>query len=422
MIEFKILKKSKRSQARLGIIKTDYGFIETPSLVPVATQAVVKTLTSEEVIETKTQILIANTFHLHLKPGEKIIKSQGGLHKFMNWQHPLMTDSGGFQVFSLGFGRDFDVGKILRCRNGHVLATAQPPSERLRWRCFLARPAKRDTMLARSQSRAPNMSIPTSFSIRVGQQPKLLKITNEGVIFTSPLDGQKIFLGPKESIKIQESLGADIIFAFDECTSPTADYAYTKNSLSRTHQWTKICLSSKYSKQALFGIIQGGKYKDLRIESAKFIGSLDFDGFGIGGEFGDDKKIMAQIIDWAVKELPEEKPRHLLGIGHLEDIPKIIKEGIDTFDCIVPTHYARHGIAFTSQGKLDMQKSKFLKDKNPLDKKCSCSVCQNYSRSYITHLLRAKEITASKLLTFHNLYFFNSFIEKIRKDIKNGKI
>ena len=289
MIEFKILKKSKISRARLGLLKTENGVVETPCFAPVATQAAVKTLTSEEVEQTKTQILIANTFHLHLKPGEKIVESAGGLHKFMNWPKPMMTDSGGFQVFSLGFGRDFGTGKILKTK--------------------------------------------TDSFIRKGQQPKLIKITGGGVFFTSPLNGQKIFLGPRESVKIQEALGADIIFAFDECTAPLADYEYTKNSLARTHRWAEICLKSKKSGQALFGIVQGGKFKDLRIESAKFIGSLPFDGFGIGGEFGDNKKIMTQMIDWVIKELPEEKPRHLLGIGRLEDIAKIIKAGIDTFDC-----------------------------------------------------------------------------------------
>lgn len=382
-MEFKILKKSKISKARMGLLKTPHGEVETPCLVPVATQAVVKTLTSEEAKETKTGILIANTFHLHLRPGEKIIKSAGGLHQFMNWREPLMTDSGGFQVFSLGFGKDFSTAKILK------------------------------------RSLAP-------FEVRKGQQPRLLKISRDGVIFTSPLDGRKIFLGPRGSIKIQEDLGADIIFAFDECTSPLADYEYTKNSLSRTHYWAEVCLKSKKSKQAIFGIVQGGRYKDLRIESARFIGGLPFDGFGIGGEFGDNKRIMAEMLKWVMRELPQEKPRHLLGIGYLEDVPKIIKAGIDTFDCIVPTHYARRGIAFTSEGKLDLNKSKFLNPpdggKNPLDKKCSCPVCQNYRRNYVSHLLRAKEITGFKLLTFHNLYFFNNFIEKIREKIKNGKI
>jgi len=384
MLEFKILKKSKVSKARLGLIKTSQGIVETPCLVPVATQAVVKTLTSEEVEETRSQILIANTFHLHLKPGEEIVKAGGGLHKFMNWPKPLMTDSGGFQVFSLGFGRDFGTGKILK----------EKPD----------------------------------FLIKKGQQPKLLKINSDGVYFSSPIDGQKIFLGPRESMKIQESLGADIIFAFDECTSPMANYEYTKKSLIKTHNWAKICLKYKKSlpagrqaSQALFGIVQGGKFRDLRKESAKFIGSLPFDGFGIGGEFGDNKKIMVEMIDWVIKELPEEKPRHLLGIGRLEDIVKIIKAGIDTFDCIVPTRFARHGIAFTSEGKLDMSKTKYLKDNYPLDKNCSCFVCQNYRRNYINHLFRANEITALKLLTFHNLYFFNNEIAKIREKIKKGK-
>jgi queuine tRNA-ribosyltransferase/7-cyano-7-deazaguanine tRNA-ribosyltransferase len=323
-------------------------------------------------------MLICNTFHLHLKPGEDIVAKSGGLHGFMNWKKPLMTDSGGFQVFSLGFGRDYGMGKVLK--EG------------------------------------------TDKRVEEGQQPQKIKITDDGVFFKSPIDGAELFLGPKESIKIQEKLGADIIFAFDECTSPIADYEYTKNSLQKTHKWAKTCLKVKKSDQALFGIVQGGKFKDLRGQSAKFIGGLDFDGFGIGGEFGDDKKEMANMIGWCLQELPEKKPRHLLGIGYLEDMEQIIKAGIDTFDCTVPTHYARHGIAFTKEGKLDLNKSQFLKDREPLDADCMCFVCQNYKRSYISHLLKAKEITALKLLTFHNLFYFNTFAEKLRQDIKNGKI
>ncbi len=382
MIKFKILKKSKKSNARLGIIETSNGKVETPALVTVATQAVVKTLTSHEAEEAKSQMLICNTYHLHLKQAEKIVKKAGGLHKFMNWQRPLMTDSGGFQVFSLGFGRDHGVGKILK--------------------------KKKDV------------------SVSLGEQPKLLNISEKGVEFRSPIDGRKIFLGPKESMKIQEELGADIIFAFDECTSPVADYEYTKKSLALSHKWAIECLKARSPKakknQALFGIVQGGKFSDLRRESAKFISSLPFDGFGIGGEFGDDKKIMGKMLEVVLNDLPEEKPRHLLGIGHLEDIPEIIKAGVDTFDCIVPTHYARHGTAFSSDGRLDMRQSKFLKDKKPLDKNCACYVCRDYTRSYISHLFKAGEITALKLLTFHNLYFFNSYIEKLREDIKKGKL
>lgn len=378
MIEFRVLKKSSRSQARLGVLKTPHGEVETPTLVPVATHAVVKALTSEEAKEAGCQILIVNTFHMHLKPGEAVVKRLGGLHKFMRWDRPLMTDSAGFQVFSLGFGKDYGMGKILKEKSG----------------------AK----------------------ITEGQQPKLLKITSEGVLFQSPLDGTKLFLGPKESMRIQEALGGDIMFAFDECTPPIADYEYTKRSLERTHRWAAICLDVKKSKQALFGVVQGGKFEDLRMRSSQFIGSLPFDGFGIGGEFGDNTRNMVEMIGWVIEELPEEKPRHLLGIGYLEDILKIIKAGVDAFDCIVPTHYARRGIAYTSQGELDVHKRTFLKEKGPLDKRCSCKVCQSYSRSYISHLVRAKEITGMKLLTFHNLHFFNAYIAKLRAEIKRGRL
>ncbi|OGY57548.1 MAG: hypothetical protein A3D47_01135 [Candidatus Colwellbacteria bacterium RIFCSPHIGHO2_02_FULL_43_15] len=378
MIGFKIIKKSKLSKARLGVLKTPHGEIETPAFVGVATQATIKILTTEEVLKTKTQILIANTYHLHQRPGEHVVAKSGGVHKFMNWPGALMTDSGGFQVFSLGFGSDHGVGKILK--------------------------EKKDIV------------------VKADMQPQKMRITEDGVHFRSPIDGREIFIGPKESIRIQEKLGADIIFAFDECTSPVADYEYTKRSLRKSHRWAKQCLEYQKTNQALFGITQGGKFKDLRIESAKFIGSLPFAGFGIGGEFGNDKKKMAAMIRWVVRELPENKPRHLLGIGHPEDIPKIIKEGIDTFDCIAPTHYARRGVAFTSEGRLDMNRRTFLQDKKPLDNSCDCTTCSNYSRSYITHLFKAKEITGMHLLTFHNLYFFNSLVAGIREKIKKGKI
>ena len=379
MLEFKILKKSKKTKARLAVLKTKHGVVETPCFVPVATQAVIKTLDSQETLATKTQILINNAFHLHLKPGESFVKKAGGLHSFMNWSKPLMTDSGGFQVFSLGFGKDLGMGKILKKKNNNQL-------------------------------------------IKQNEQPVFLKITNDGVVFRSFIDGQKIFLGPEKSIKIQEKLGADIIFAFDECTSPAADYYYTKKSLKRTHQWAEQSLAAKTKQkkeQSLFGIVQGGRFKNLRIESARFINRLDFDGFGIGGEFGSDKNKMLLMLDWVNQQLTEEKPRHLLGVGYLKDINNIINKGIDLFDCNVPTHYARRGIAFVSRGSLNLNKAVFLKDKNPLDKKCLCYVCQNYRRNYISHLFRAKEITGLKLLTFHNLYFFNSFVEKIRERIKN---
>jgi len=378
MIEFRVLKQSGRSRARLGVLRTPHGEVETPALVPVATQAAVKTLSSDEVLATKTRILIANTFHLHLKPGEAVVRRAGGLHKFMNWPRPLMTDSGGFQVFSLGFGKEFGVGKVLKQRS---------VSE-----------------------------------VKVGQQPKLLKITEDGVWFTSYLDGRKIFLGPRESMRIQEALGADIMFAFDECPPPIADRGYVKKSLELTHRWAERCLELRKSKKALYGIVQGGRFKDLRRESARVVGKLGFEGFGIGGEFGGEKDTMVKLLGWTFDVLPQSKPRHLLGIGHPEDIPKIVRAGVDTFDCIVPTHYARHGIAFTGKGRLDMMKSAFLRERKPLDLSCACAVCESYTRSYISHLIRAREITGMKLLTIHNLHFFNSYIEKLREDIKRGKL
>ncbi len=260
----------------------------------------------------------------------------------------------------------------------------------------------------------------------MGAQPKQIKINNDGVVFRSPINGDELFIGPKESIKIQEKLGADIIFAFDECTSPIADHAYTKRSLARTHEWAKESLEARSSvgrkKQALYGIVQGGKFKDLRQESAKFIGSLPFEGFGIGGEFGDEKRVMIDMLNWVFRELPENKPRHLLGIGYLEDIKNIIKSGVDTFDCIVPTRFARHGTAFTAAGKLDIGKRMFIHDTKPLDRKCGCEVCASYARSYIAHLFKAKEASALSLLTFHNLYFFNSYVAALRGAIKSGKL
>ena len=381
MIDFRVFKRSKKSRARAGLLKTEHGVVETPCLVPVATQASVKTLDSREAEKAKCQILISNTFHLHLKPGEDIVKGSGGLHGFMNWKKPLMTDSGGFQVFSLGFGKDLDVGKILKYFPG------------------------RDTRV-----------------VERTHQPKGIKIRRNGVYFRSPIDGKELFLGPEESIKIQEKLGADIIFAFDECTPPLASKDYAESALERTHEWAKICLRVKKSNQSLFGIVQGSRFKSLREKSARYIDSLGFDGFGIGGDLGKDKKTMEKILEWTVPFLKEQKPRHLLGVGYLEDIERIVKKGVDLFDCTVPTHYARRGIAFTSRGKLNLKQRQFLKDKTPLDPDCSCDICQNYKRSYISHLLRAGEMTGLEFLTFHNLFFFNTFVERVREGIRNNKV
>ena len=408
MIEFTVLKNSKKSKARLGVLKTPHGEVETPSLVPVATLAAVKALRSDEVLATKTQMLISNTYHLHLAPGEKIVKAAGGLNKFMNWPRPTMTDSGGFQVFSLGFGADLGVGKVSK--------PALFPNKLER------ASAARITSAARAARAHP--------AIKKGAQPNAVRITDDGVHFRSPLTGRELFLGPRESIAIQEKIGADIMFAFDECTPPRVTREYMKASLERTHRWATICIDAKKTKQALYGIVQGSVYKELRQMSARRIDGMGFDGYGIGGDLGDSLAFPARagganigsrdILRWTLPLLNARKPRHLLGIGHLEDIENIVKSGVDTFDCTAPTHYARRGIAFTSHGRVDFNKAALLHDKNPIDATCACLVCAGYRRAYLAHLVRAKEITGGALITFHNLFFFNSYVARVREKIRRG--
>lgn len=380
MFEFKILKRSKKSRARLGVISTPHGEIETPAFVPVATRATVRTLESDEVAAAGAQVLICNTYHLHIAPGEKLVKRAGGLHDFMQWKRPLMTDSGGFQVFSLGFGTDHGVGKILK----------EEPEKR----------------------------------IPLGTQPTNIKITPDGVHFRSPIDGTQLFLGPKESIRIQEALGADIIFAFDECPSPLANEEYMRRSLDMTHRWARTCLEARSSKleAALYGIVQGGSFKALRSESAKIIGAMPFQGFGIGGEFGYDKRSLKKMLSDVHDLLPEGKPRHVLGVGHPEDFPYIASAGGDTFDCIAPTHYARRGVIFTSKGRFDIRNRRYLTDQKPLDPKCKCDICATYSRAYICHLIRAHELTGMKLASYHNLHFFNAEAQRLRTRIKDDAL
>ena len=379
VFNFKVFKKSKRSRARLGVISTPHGEIETPAFVPVATRAAIRTMDSDEVADAGSQVLICNTYHLHLAPGEKLIKKAGGLHKFMHWKKPLMTDSGGFQVYSLGFGRDHGVGKVLQ----------------------------------KEQTR----------TLKEDAQPVSVKIEEDGVRFRSPIDGRELYLSPKISIQIQEALGADILFSFDECPSPLSNEEYMRKSLEKTHRWAQACIDAKTSKkQALFGIVQGGAFQHLREESAKVIGAMDFDGFGIGGEFGYDKKSLAKIVSAVTDNLPENKPRHLLGIGHPEDFAYSMRSGADTFDCIVPTQYARRGTVFTSKGRVDMKKPSMLKDQKPLDPNCKCDVCKNYSRAYISHLLRAHDLTGMKLATMHNIFYFNHLAATMRKKIGNGEL
>lgn len=376
---FKILKKSKKSRARLGVITTPHGEIETPSFVPVATRGTVRTLDTPEIEEAGSQVLICNTFHLHIAPGEKVVQKAGGIHGYMRWDKPLMTDSGGFQVYSLGFGTDHGIGKVLKDEQEKIL--------------------------------------------KEGLQPHAVKITEDGVYFRSPIDGKQLFLSPKVSIGIQEKLGADIMFAFDECPSPLADEKYMRASLEKTHRWAQECLDAKKSKkQALYGIVQGGSFSHLRNESAKTLGAMEFDGYGFGGEFGYDKKTLKKVVSEVSDELPFEKPRHVLGIGHPEDFEIIAQSGGDTFDCIAPTHYARRGVIFTSKGRIDLRKPRFEKDGKPLDPTCRCDVCTTYTRSYVSSLLRAKELTGMKLATMHNLFYFNKLAADVRRKIKNSDL
>jgi len=378
-MRFEILKESKISKARIGRISTPHGDFLTPAFLPVATQGSVKSLNFKEVKEIGFEAILANTFHLHFRPGEKIIKEFGGLHKFIGWPGPIITDSGGFQVFSLGFGLEQGVGKILKTFPGKDI----------------------------SKKRGKN----------------LIKITSREVIYKSPLDGSLHRFTPEKSIKIQEDLGADIIFAFDECTSPLADQKYTKEAMERTHLWAEKCLKTKKRKdQALFGIIQGGEFKNLRKESAKFIASLPFDGFGIGGSLGKSKKDMFSILNWTLPYLPIKKPRHLLGIGYFEDIKNSIKYGIDLFDCVFPTRFARHGVFLSEKEKINILNSKYRRDKKPIFKDCQCYYCQNFSRAYLHHLFKAKEILGIRAATFHNLFATSCFMQKMRKDIKEGRL
>lgn len=383
MFNFRIIKKSKKSWARAGIFETPHGEVETPAFVSVATQASVKSLDPRDLAELNAQIILANTYHLHLRPGEEIVKKAGGLHKFMGWKGPMMTDSGGFQVFSLGWGQVHQIGKI------GFFPGANADIE------------ERDSK----------------------KRHGLVKITNEGAEFSSHIDGSRHFFTPEKSIKIQEKLGADIIFAFDECTSPLSDYEYTKKSLLKTHEWAKRCLGARSRKdQALFGIIQGGFFKDLRRESSEFIASLPFEGIGIGGSLGKTRKDMFKVLKWIIPLLPEQKPRHMLGIGRGEDLEENIKHGIDFFDCVWPTRLARRGTLLTKMGRLEITNSPYLKDFKPVEKNCGCYLCQSFSRAYLCHLFRAKELLAFRLATIHNLYYTLNLVKNIRKGILNGKI
>lgn len=355
-IKYELIKESKETKARLGRIITPHGEIETPVFMPVGTRATVKTMTPEEVRDLGAKIILSNTYHLYLKPGHDLVKEAGGLHRFMNWHGPILTDSGGFQVFSLG---------------------------------------------------------------------ELRKIKEEGVEFRSHIDGSKHFISPETSIDIQNALGSDIMMCFDECVPYPADYEYAKQSMERTTRWAKRCKEhhKDWSTQALFGIVQGGMYRDLREQSAKDLVEMDFSGYAVGGlSVGEPMDMMCEVLDYTTPLLPKDKPRYLMGVGSPDYLFEAVIRGIDMADCVLPTRIARNGTAMTSHGKVVIRNGRYSRDFSPLDPECDCYTCRNYSRAYIRHLFNVDEILGLRLTTIHNLYFLIKLMERIREAIKEDRL
>lgn len=377
-IQFTIEKKLEGTLARVGVLETPHGAVHTPAFVPVGTLATVKSVTPDELRALGAEMVLANTYHLYLQPGDAIVAKAGGLSKYMGWEGPTMTDSGGFQVFSLGFGGGkHGVTKVLKEEK---------------------RKHENDTKTEHS---------------------RLVKIDDDGTTFTSHVDGTTHRFTPEKSIAIQEHIGADIIFAFDECTSPLAQRAYQEQALQRTHAWAKRSLAAHTRKdQALFGIVQGGRHEDLRKESARFIAALEFDGFGIGGSF--DKEDMQRMVGIVNEILPEQKPRHMLGIGEIEDMFEGIEHGIDLFDCVLPTRLARNGTILTRKGRYDITKQEHKDRFVPPEDRCGCWTCAHFTRAYLHHLFKAKELLGYRLATTHNLFFMVQLVRAIRTSILEG--
>ncbi len=385
-ITFTIEKKIPNALGRAGVIETAHGPINTPAFIVVGTKASVRGITTDMLRDMNIQAVLANTYHLYMQPGEELVRAMGGLQHMMNWHGPTFTDSGGFQVFSLGAGYGSNVSKVLKDMEQLPLIDAKSIE-------------------------------------REDVQPKLVEIDYDGAAFKSPLDGSIHYITPERSIEIQHTIGADIIFAFDECTSPAETRSYQREALDRTHRWAERSLSYHTSKdisqrQALFGIVQGGRYEDLRKESARVIGAMDFDGFGIGGSF--DKEDLHTAVAWVNEILPENKPRHLLGIGEPEDMFLGVEHGCDTFDCVAPTRLGRHGTIYTKKGKIHIGNSQYTKDLSPLDQGCLCYACKHYTRAYINHLYKSREMVGPMLCSLHNIYFITKLVENMRKAILEG--
>jgi queuine tRNA-ribosyltransferase len=350
-ITFELVARCSKTGARAGIFHTPHGQIKTPIFMPVGTQAAVKAMTTDELVDINAQIILANTYHLYLRPGHELVAQAGGLHKFMNWQRPILTDSGGFQVFSLG---------------------------------------------------------------------DMNKISEEGVEFRSHIDGSSHFFTPEKVMEIEGNLGADIIMAFDQCAPWPSSYEFVQEAVERTTNWARRCKESQlYShRQALFGIMQGGTFRDLREKSAAQLVEMDFPGYGIGGlSVGEPKDVMYEVLSWCVDLLPENKPRYLMGVGSPDYLLTGTAFGLDMFDCVLPTRIARTGTAMTSEGRIVARNAEYTRDFGPLDPSCSCQVCANYSRAYIRHLIKANEILAHRLLSYHNLYYLLKMMEGARQAI-----
>ena len=354
-IKFKVIKESKKTKARLGKLYTSHGIIDTPVFMPVGTQATVKAMTPRELEDLSIQIILSNSYHLYLRPGHNLIAQAGGLHKFIGWKGAILTDSGGFQIFSLG---------------------------------------------------------------------KLNKINDEGVSFNSHIDGSKHFISPEKAMEIQMALGSDIAMAFDECAPYPSGKYQIETAAQRTIQWARRCKEAHHSSsQSLFGIVQGGAFKDLRIENANKLVELDFPGYAIGGlSVGEPKSLMYEVLDYTVPCLPTNKPRYLMGVGAPQSILEGVARGVDMFDCVLPTRNARNGSLFTSSGKLSITNAKYKEDFTPLDNKCKCYTCRNFTKTYLRHLYMSKEMLASILGTIHNLYFMSSLMKNIRLALSEDRL
>ena len=353
VVNYELVAEDRKTGARAGLLHTPHGVFKTPMFMPVGTQATVKTVTPEELEEMGSQIILSNTYHLFLRPGTELIHEAGELHRFMNWNKGILTDSGGFQVFSLGAMR---------------------------------------------------------------------KITEEGVYFRSFLDGSKQFLSPEISIRAQEDLGSDIAMAFDECIPYPADYEYARKSTERTTRWAKRCIKAhQRTDRGIFGIIQGGMYKDLRKQSAMEISSLPFDGVAVGGlSVGEPHDLMYDILEETIQWMPKGKARYLMGVGTPDCLVEGVARGVDMFDCVFPTRVARNGMAMIHTGRMNMKNKQYERDFRPIEESCGCYTCRNYTRAYIRHLYKSEELLAFRLVTIHNLYFLLQFMRDMREAIVQG--